>query len=89
MGGTNKSDLFHPLKRELYIEEISKEECIISTTKTQMYIVRSLSMANWLCNNGHKILKVEDSEKNSRFKVFLFEDTAALHNTMAQFRKGV
>ena len=54
-----------------------------------MYIVRSLAMTNWLCNNGHKILKVEDSEKDSRFKVFLFEDTAALHNTMAKFPKGV
>ena len=54
-----------------------------------MYMVRSLSMANWLCNNGHQILKVEDSEKDSRFKVFLFEDTAALHNTMKQFPKGV
>lgn len=58
-------------------------------TKTKMYIVRSLSMANWLCNNGHKILKVEDSESNPRFKVFLFEDTASLRNTIAQFRKGV
>lgn len=64
-------------------------ECIITESKTQMYIVHSLSMANWLCNNGHKILKVEDSEKDSRFKVFLFEDTAALHNTMKRFPKGV
>ncbi len=54
-----------------------------------MYIVRSLSMANWLCSNGCKILKVEDSEKDSRFKVFLFEDTIALHNTMSRFPKGV
>ena len=54
-----------------------------------MYIVRSLSMTNWLCNNGHKILKVEDSEKDSRFKVFLFEDTDALHDTMKHFQKGV
>lgn len=54
-----------------------------------MYIVRSLSMVNWLCQNGHKILKVEDSEKDYRFKVFLFEDTVALHRTMLQFRKGV
>ena len=28
-------------------------------------MVRSLSLANWLCNNGHQILKVEDSEKDS------------------------
>lgn len=54
-----------------------------------MYIVRSLAMTNWLCNNGYKILKVEDSEKDPRFKVFLFEDTVALHNTMKQFPKGV
>ena len=54
-----------------------------------MYIVRSLNMTNWLCNNGHKILKVEDSEKDSSLKVFFFEDTAALHNTMAKFPRGV
>lgn len=65
------------------------EEWIITREKTKMYMVRSLSMANWLCNHGHQILKVEDSEKDSRFKVFLFEDTAALHNTMKQFPKGV
>ena len=53
-----------------------------------MYIVRSLSMTNWLCNHGFQILEVEDSEKDARFKVFLFEDTAALHNTMAQFSKN-
>lgn len=58
-------------------------------TTTEKYIVRSLSMTNWLCNNGHKILKVEDSEKNPKFKVFLFADTLALHNTMAKFRKEV
>lgn len=54
-----------------------------------MYIVRSLSMTNWLCNHGHQILKVEDSEKDPRFKVFLFEDSVELHNTMAKFHKGV
>lgn len=67
------------------------EENIIKTQSliTEKYIVRSLSMANWLCNNGHKILKVEDSEKNPKFKVFLFENTPNLHNTMAKFRKEV
>ena len=54
-----------------------------------MYIIRSLSMANHLVRNGHDILKVEDSEKDPRFKVFLFEDSAALHNTMKQFHGGV
>ena len=61
----------------------------MQNNRTQMYIVRSLSMTNWLCNNGHKILKVEDSEKDPRFKVFLFEDTAALHDTTKHFQKGV
>lgn len=70
-----------------YIKET--EECVITKSKTKMYMVRSLSMVNWLCSNGHQILKVEDSEKDLRFKVFLFEDTAALHNTMKRFPKGV
>lgn len=55
--------------------------------KTSMYIVRSLAMTNWLCNNGFQILKVEDSEKDNRLKVFLFEDTPALHHIMMQYRK--
>ena len=55
--------------------------------KKEMCIVRSLSMTNWLCRNGHKILKVEDSEKDPKFKVFLFEDTAVLHHTMSLFPK--
>lgn len=55
--------------------------------KTQKYIVRSLNMTNWLCNNGFKILKVEDSEKDDKLKVFFFEDTPALHNAMCRYRK--
>ena len=54
-----------------------------------MYIVRSLAMTNWLCNNGFKILKVEDSEKDDKLKVFLFEDSPALHDTMMKYRKRV
>lgn len=53
-----------------------------------MYMVRSLPMTNGLCNHSFQILKVEDSEKDARFKVFLFEGTAALHNTMAQFDRN-
>ena len=73
-----------------YKENRRRNEVIgTAKTKTEMYIVRSLNMTNWLCNNGHKILKVEDSEKDSRLKVFFFEDTAALHNTMSKFPRGV
>lgn len=55
--------------------------------KTPMYIVYSLSLTNWLCSHGHKILKVEDSTSNPKLKVFLFEDTKALHSTMSLFTK--
>ena len=46
-------------------------------------------MTNWLCSKGHRILKVEDSEIDSRFKVFFFADTNKLHETMAAFCKEV
>lgn len=56
-----------------------------------MYIVRSLELTNWLCGQGYKILKVEDSEKNPQYKIFLFEDTKQIRNSVAKFllQKGV
>ena len=57
--------------------------------KTDMYIVRSLNMTNWLCNHGFKILKVEDSEKDANLKVFFFENTPELHRTMVKYKRGV
>ena len=53
--------------------------------KTEMYIVKSLELANWLCNRGYRILKVEDSEKNPRFKVFLFEDTKQIRSSVSEY----
>lgn len=44
-------------------------------------------MRSTTCSNGHKILKVEDSEKDPNLKVFFFEDTVALRKTMAKFKK--
>ncbi|MCI8427921.1 MAG: hypothetical protein HFJ03_10425 [Lachnospira sp.] len=55
------------------------------SNKTQMYIVRSLVLTNWLCSQGYQILKVEDSEKNSKFKVFLFEDTRQLRDSVSRY----
>ena len=65
-----------------------------------MYIVRSLELTNWLCGQGYKILKVEDSEKNTichpnhthlllRFKNT--PDTKQIRNSVAKFllQKGV
>ena len=90
MIGLARHTTYPSLGKYFYKVQIKEELLImINENKIQMYIVRSLSMTNWLCNNGHKILKVEDSEKDPRFKVFFFEDTAALHNTMKRFKKGV
>lgn len=50
-----------------------------------MCTVRSLALANYLCNHGFKMLKVEDSEKDSRFKVFLFEDNKAVRNCITSY----
>ena len=61
-------------------------------TKTDMYIVRSLSMTNYLVRHGYDIMKVEDSNDNPRFKVFLFEKTPEFERSVGVFlskRKGV
>lgn len=50
-----------------------------------MYIVRSLDLTNWLCGQGYRILKVEDSEKNPKYKVFLFEDTKQIRNSVTEY----
>ena len=61
------------------------EECIIITNENkEVCTVRSLDLANYLCNHGHKMKKVIDSDKNPRFKVFLFEDSKAIQNCIAK-----
>lgn len=64
---------------------------IITSQKTNMCTVRSLALANYLCNHGFKIQKVIDSEKNPHFKIFLFEDSKAIQNSITTYlsRKGV
>jgi hypothetical protein len=68
-----------------------KEDDIIKTNNNaeQYYIIRSLSMANYLVRQGHNIKKVDDSEKDPSMKVFLFSDSDELRKTMQSFRKGV
>jgi hypothetical protein len=50
-----------------------------------MFVVKTLDMTNWLCQQGFEILKVEDSEKDRRFKVFLFRDTQNLRNKVDEY----
>lgn len=61
------------------------EELIITRENNEVCTVRSLDLANFLCNNGYKMKKVIDSEKNPRFKVFLFEDSKAIQNCIATY----
>lgn len=50
-----------------------------------MCTVRSLDLANYLCNHGYKMKKVIDSDKNPQFKVFLFEDSKAIQKCIATY----
>jgi hypothetical protein len=65
------------------------EELIIITrekkqSKTkEMYIVRSISLVNYLCQRGFKLLKAEDSNDNAKYKVFMFEDCPEIRDTVA------
>ena len=64
---------------------LAKEEWIIISKNEEVCTVRSLDLANYLCNNGYKMKKVIDSDKNPRFKVFLFEDSKAIQNCIATY----
>lgn len=61
------------------------EEWFITSERTNMCTVRSLALANYLCNNGFKIQKVVDSEKNPQFKIFLFEDNKSVRNMITKY----
>ena len=61
------------------------EEIVITRENNEVRTARSLDLANYLCNNGHKMKKVIDSDKNPRFKVFLFEDSKAIQDCIATY----
>ena len=62
-----------------------EEKVIITIENKEVCTVRSLDLVNYLCNRGFKIKKVIDSDKNPRFKVFLFEDSKAIQNSIATY----
>ena len=47
-----------------------------------MYIVRSIDLVNWLCQRGYRLLKAEDSKDNPVYKVFMFEDSDPLQQSL-------
>ena len=58
---------------------------VITRENKEVCTVRSLDLANYLCNNGHKMKKVIDSDKNPRFKVFLFEDKKEVRDCITTY----
>lgn len=50
-----------------------------------MYVVRSVALVNWLCQRGYTLLKAEDSKMDSKYKVFMFEDSEQLRQCVADF----
>ena len=63
----------------------------IIITEEKICTVRSLDLANYLCNRGFKMKKVIDSDKNPQFKVFIFKDSDAIQNSITTYllKKGV
>lgn len=51
------------------------------------YVIYSLSMMNYLVRSGFDVVKVSDSTRNPKIKVFLFMDTPQLQETMKEFKR--
>lgn len=62
-----------------------------TSEKPKICTVRSLALANYLCNHGFQMQKVIDSEKNPKYKIFLFEDNKEIRNSITTYllNKGV
>lgn len=64
---------------------------IIKESSTPTYYkIYSLTMANYLVRQGFDIKKVDDSERDSKLKKFLFHDGVDFRNAMSRYkRQGV
>lgn len=49
------------------------------------YVIKSLRMMTYLIRQGFNIYKVKDDDKNSYYKVFLFEDSEDLRKAISDF----
>ena len=56
--------------------------------ENEYYVIKSLSMMNYLVRNGFDVLKVGDNEFYPNLKVFLFADSLELRRCMESFRRG-
>lgn len=55
------------------------------STEERIRMVRSLDLANYLCNRGYRMQKVIDSERNPQFKIFVFKDSKAIQDSIATY----
>lgn len=69
----------------LSITTLIRLEEWFTSEKTNMCTVRSLALANYLCNHGFKMQKVIDSERNPQYKLFLFEDNKAIRDSITTY----
>ena len=55
--------------------------------KLDAYIVHSLDMVNYLCQHGHRILKIENSLNDStgKYYVCIFRNTDKLHEDIDNY----
>lgn len=71
----------------------TKKATVTKNETTQMYTVRSLDLMNWLCQKGFRVKKVLDADYNPRFKIFLYEDTPLIRQSvsvyLSQSQRGV
>lgn len=51
----------------------------------KFYVVKSIKMMTYLIREGFDIFKVKDDDKNSHYKVFLFEDSENLRRAITKF----
>ena len=72
---------------------IYTKKAITKNETPQMYTVRSLDLMNWLCQKGFRVKKVLDADYNPRFKIFLYEDTPLIRQSvsvyLSQSQRGV
>ena len=63
--------------------KINKQKNISSLNP--LYTIRSLDLMNWLCHKGYTVIKVIDSDKDPKFKVFLFEDSFEIRRAVTDY----
>jgi hypothetical protein len=72
------------------VENVKEGQIILKNERKQnktmeMYIVRSISLVNYLCQRGFRLLKAEDSNGDAKYKVFMFEDCPEIRDTVAAY----